>query len=365
MLIPLTLLANQPPARFYQGGEKIATFRDRATTTEAANTTETKFAKGQLPRETAAAASLYTPEDWVASVTCLAGAVRLGLTVLPDGRTLADAIESDPRGWLGPDHVANFGSDTKLLVKLLDAGQRLPVHVHPSAAFAQEHLERPHGKAEAWYILQGGVIYLGLKEDLRRSTLERIVNTQAVEELLPLLHEIQVTAGDTVFVPAGTLHAIGEGVFLVELQEPEDLSILLEWRDFDLDGEKDGHLGLGFDLALNAVDLRGSSLAAISSFITHNYVGNSTFVDSADEFFQLGRTVVDGTADLAPGFAVIVAVEGNAQLHSADGHVTSLSAGTTIVVPFDAGALRLTGEADVLIARPPATGKHPTTKLTT
>jgi mannose-6-phosphate isomerase len=346
------LAANQPPDRFYQGGEKIATFRDRSTTIVAANVTETKV-KGQLPPETDLAANLNVPEDWVASVTCLAGDVRLGLTVLPDGQTLADAIESNPIGWLGADHVAAYRSDTKLLVKLLDAGQRLPVHVHPSAAFAQEHLERSHGKAEAWYILQGGAVHLGLKENLRRSTLERIVTTQTVEELLPLLHEIQVVAGDTVFVPAGTLHAIGEGVFLVELQEPEDLSILIEWRDFDLDGERDGHLGMGFDLALDAVDLRGGSLAAISSLITHNGVGNSIFMHSADEFFELGRTVVNGTANLAPGFAVFIAVEGNAQLHCAGGHVTALSAGTTIVVPFEAGALRLTGEADILIARPP------------
>ena len=57
-----------------------------------------------------------------------------------------------------------------------------------------------------------------------------------------------------VLVPAGRLHAIGEGVLLLELQEPEDLSILLEWGGFALDGERDGHLGLGFDLALSAVD---------------------------------------------------------------------------------------------------------------
>lgn len=356
MLIPVILPANQPPDRFYQGGDKITAFRGQATAVETAVTSE------KTPRETAIAGCLHIPEDWVASVTCLAGYTRLGLTVLPDGHTLADAIESDPHAWLGPDHVAAFGSDTKLLVKLLDAGQRLPVHAHPGTTFAHDHLDRTHGKAEAWYILQGGVIHLGLKDDLDRRTLERLVATQAVAEMLPLLHEIHVAPSDTVFVPAGTLHAIGEGVFLVELQEPEDLSILLEWRGFDLDGETDGHLGLGFDVALDAVDRRGRSLAEIGSFITHSDAGNSLLAHSADEFFQLGRTVVSGTTELAPGFAVVVAVDGNAQLHSTEGHVTQLSAGTTVVVPFDAGPLRLTGEADILIARPPATGQHRTAK---
>src|SRR5664279_4318424 len=150
MLIPVILPANQPPDRFYQGGDKITAFRGQATAVETAVTSE------KTPRETAIAGCLHIPEDWVASVTCLAGDTRLGLTVLPDGRTLADAIESDPHAWLGPDHVAAFGSDTKLLVKLLDAGQRLPVHAHPGTTFAHDHLGRTHGKAEAWYILQGG-----------------------------------------------------------------------------------------------------------------------------------------------------------------------------------------------------------------
>jgi len=359
MLAPVTLPANQPPARFYRGGEKIAAFRGDSALTATATAAAAEEAPHHSP-----AAGLNVPEDWIASTTCLAGELRLGLTVLPDGRTLTEAIEDDPHAWLGPDHIAAFGSDTKLLIKLLDAAERLPVHVHPSTAFAREHLGRSHGKAEAWYILQGGVVHLGLREDLSRSTLERLVATQAVDELVPLLHEIDVAKGDTVFVPAGTLHAIGEGVFLVEVQEPEDLSILLEWRDFDLDGEKDGHLGLGFDIALDAIELRASSPAEVNSLITRNRGGNSLLADRADEFFQLGRAVVDGTAELAGGFAVLVVIDGDAQLHSADGHVTPLSTGSTIAVPFASSPLRVTGKADILIARPPAPEANSTKEST-
>jgi mannose-6-phosphate isomerase len=69
------------------------------------------------------------------------------------------------------------------------------------------------------------------------------------------------------YVPPGVLHAVGKGVFLVELQEPEDLSILLEWRGFELDGERDGHLGLGFDLALEAVECRSRSSEEIRQLV--------------------------------------------------------------------------------------------------
>lgn len=334
MLTPLTLPAHQPANRFYRGGEKISAFRGAP-------------AHGEATR------GFRVPEDWIASVTCLAGESRLGLTVLPDGRTLADTIKADPEGWLGPDHIARFGSDTRLLVKLLDAGQRLPVHAHPDTAFARTHLGRAHGKAEAWYILNGGTIHLGLKEDLDRDRLARLVATQAVDEMLPLLHEICVVTGDAVFVPAGTLHAIGEGIFLAELQEPEDLSILLEWQGFELDGAVDGHLGLGFDVALGAVDRRGLSPAEVSALITAHGTGNSILPQRADEFFRLGRTIVAGTSELELGFAVLIVTEGTALFQSASGHKEQLERGATVVVPFGAGRLQLTGEAEVLVARPP------------
>lgn len=339
MLTPLLLPAHQPADRFYRGGEKIAAFRGTSTAGMPANTPTERGAR--------------VPEDWVASVTCMAGESRLGLTVLPDGRTLADAIAGDPQGWLGADHVESFGLDTKLLVKLLDAGQRLPVHAHPDTEFARVHLGRAHGKAEAWCILQGGVVYLGLKADLDREALAHMVETQAVAELLPLLHEVGVDAGDTVFVPAGTLHAIGEGIFLAELQEPEDLSILLEWRGFELDGAADGHLGLGFDVALDAIDRRGRSRAEIESLITTNGTGDSILAHDADEFFRLGRATVNGTAELDPGFAVLIVTDGSAQLRTKGGYSQQLATGATVVVPFGAGPLHLNGEATILMARPP------------
>ena len=71
--------------------------------------------------------------------------------------------------------------------------------------------------------------------------------------MLDLLEPVTVHPGDGVFVPASTPHCIDADLFLVELQEPTDFSILLEWRGFDIDGRADGHLGLGFDVALDAV----------------------------------------------------------------------------------------------------------------
>ena len=200
------------------------------------------------------------PEDWIASVTARFGTETDGMTRLPDGTVLAEAVASDPEAWLGAAHVARYGTDTGLLVKLLDAGQRLPVHVHPDRSFAAEHLARPHGKTEAWVVLEadpGAAVYLGFSRDVAAAELTGWARNQDVEALLAITNRVPVTPGDTVLCPAGTPHAISAGVLVVELQEPADLSIMLEWSTFSLP-ESDATLGLPLDDALACIDRRAA-----------------------------------------------------------------------------------------------------------
>jgi mannose-6-phosphate isomerase len=323
----ILLPSNRPPDRFYRGGRKITEFR----------------------REPAGGDR--EPEDWIASTTMLAGEKSLGLSVLPDGRSLKAAIDEDPRAWLGDAHLERFGADTRLLVKLLDAGQRLPVHAHPHASFAAQYLGRTHGKAEAWYIVEGGDVYLGLRQDLTVGYLKSLVISQEVETMLGLLHRVEVYSGDVVYVPPGVLHAIGEGVFLVELQEPEDLSILLEWRDFELDGERDGHLGLGFDLALEAVECRSRSREEIRELVGPAGFGSSVLPAAASPYFRLERVALNGEATLDPGLAVLVMLTGEADVE--DGRRIHVRSGNTAVAPNVYGHLRLHGHGELLVCRPP------------
>jgi mannose-6-phosphate isomerase len=325
----VVLASNRPPERFYRGGRRITDFR------------------GETP------AGEREPEDWVGSVTTVAGQERLGLTTLPDGHLLADAIAADPVGWLGAAHVERWGVDPLLLVKLLDAGQRLPVHAHPPRDFARRHLGRRHGKAEAWYILQGGEVHVGLIGDVSASELTELLERGGAEQMLSLLHRVNVAPGDIVFVPPGVLHAIGEGVLLVEVQEPEDLSILLEWAGFDLDGPRDGHLGLGYPIALQAVERRGRSADEIAQLVRPAGFGTSVLPAESEPYFRLERALVDGRAELGPGFAVLVVADGALTLETAEG-VLELPRGTTAVAPHSAGTLRLSGRGEVLACRPPA-----------
>jgi len=328
----IVLPSNRPPERFYRGGRRITDFR------------------GEAP------AGDHEPEDWVASVATVAGEAQVGRTTLPDGRLLAEVIAGDAEAWLGAAHLERWGADPMLLVKLLDAGQRLPVHAHPAGEFAHRYLERAHGKAEAWFILRGGDVHLGLERDVGAGEIHELLERGDAEELLGLLHRVTVAPGDVVYVPPGVLHAIGEGVLLVEVQEPEDLSILLEWAGFDLDGPRDGHLGLGYPLALQAVELRSRSAEEIAALVRPAGVGESVLPGEADRFFRLERVVVDGDpVVLEPGFAVLVVIEGALRLET-DASRLDLPRGSTAVAPHSAGPLTLSGQGELLACRPPLGG---------
>ncbi len=324
---PLVIGPNQPEGRFYDGGARISKFRRVAPS---------------APR---------TPEDWVASTTSVRGRAPVGMTRLEGGTLLADAIAADPVGWLGTGHVARFGADPKLLVKLLDAGQRLPVHAHPDAAFAAQHLGAAHGKAEAWYILAPGTVHIGLREDLDLTALLALTASQDTETLLGLLNAVHVEPGDTVWVPPGTLHAIGEGVLLAEVQEPEDLSILLEWDGFELDGAADGHLDLGFEVALQAVTTTAATGDSLRRLIRRGMVDGPALAPASVPFFRLDR--IASPRVLPAGLAVVIGLSGSVTLRT-DASPLEITAGMTVLVPAGAGPQSYQGSTgSVLVARPP------------
>ncbi|ALE06905.1 hypothetical protein AL755_17955 [Arthrobacter sp. ERGS1:01] len=325
------LSSNQPADRFYRGGAKIKNFR----------------AGDAQP-----ASGSHVPEDWVGSTTRIFGEADAGLTRVSGGQSLLDAVSGNPVHWLGEDHIASFGVDTMVLVKLLDAGQRLPVHLHPGRHFAGSHLGRRHGKAEAWLILEGGTVHLGFNRDVRAHELADWVRAQDTETMLSAMHAIEVSPGDSVFVLPGMPHAIGEGIFLVEVQEPEDLSILLEWNGFAIDGAADGHLGLGFKTALTAADHRGRTVEEIGTLVTRT--GECSLPVGSERYFRAERLAVSARIELDPGFGVVVVTAGEGYLECKAGQRLAVAAGDTLLLPHGAGCVVADGSMEIIWCRPPA-----------
>src|SRR6185437_12953032 len=102
-----------------------------------------------------------------------------------------------------------------------------------------------------------GHVYVGFRDDIDPAVVRQWVDAQDTAALLGALNKIPVGPGDTCLVPAGVPHAVGTGITVVEVQEPTDFSILLEWKGFAVDGPQAGHLGLGYAVALEALDYGG------------------------------------------------------------------------------------------------------------
>jgi mannose-6-phosphate isomerase len=233
------------------------------------------------------------PEDWVGSCVAANNPGRdeafAGLSRLARGPFLRDEIRAHPEAWGEP----------ALLVKLLDPVERLPVHAHPDREFARTHFGSDYGKTEAWIFVAArdgeSEAWLGLREAVDPADYRSWIDAQDTERLLDSLNRVTVAPGDVLYVPAGVPHAIGGGALIVELQEPTDFSIVCEWKGFPIEPEA-AHLGIGWDRALEALDLRAFEPAL-------------GLPPEAAEFFG-----VDDVAAPAGRFAVLLVLEGEGEL---------------------------------------------------
>jgi mannose-6-phosphate isomerase len=312
-------------SRFYRGGLLLDRFRGEAD-----------------PRDT------DRPEDWVGSAT---------RAWTPPGTPETDEGLSEAEVGGEIRRVADIDAEPGVLVKLLDAGIRLPVHAHPTREFAQAHLGSSYGKTEAWVILATRVVpgepppnvRLGFRRDVSGDELLRWIEADDQAELLGALHTRSARPGDAWLVPAGTPHAIGAGVLILEVQEPSDFSIVLETAGFPIRRE-DAHLGLGWDVMLDAIDRRGRTDAAIDglrSIVTRN--DTPVLVEAAAPFFAVRRFAIAGRQAVETGghYAVGAVLDGAGVVRTRGGEL-AIGAGDTFAIPASAGWAELEATEAIL-----------------
>ncbi len=304
-------------------------------------------------------------EDWIASTTPRTGQAPRGLTRLPDGSLLADRFAEDPLSWFGPGYTARYGARGALLVKFLDAGGRLPLHVHPDRAFARRHLQSDFGKTEAWLVLYadpGASAHLGFSRDVSAAELSGWVTRQDSGALLANCNLVPVRSGDVVFCPGGVPHAIGAGMLILEIQEMTDFSIMLEWAGFPLD-PAGLFLGLDLDTALGAVwrqAITGDDLHALQGMCIRGLATGSPGVSAllpqaAGDFFGAEQISCDGAeVQVDARYSVLVVNEGVGVLTCESADPVEVSAGQVYLVPYAAGPVALRGNLSAIRCYPAA-----------
>ena len=289
------------------------------------------------------------------------GLQRLFQKPIPDARTgeclelsAIPGLESrDPAGETLPALVEKYGQRLTgtavsgpfpLLLKLLDARDTLSVQVHPNDEYAAR-VEHKLGKTEAWHILYaapGAELVYGVKAGITKEELMQASLAGAAVE--GLLRRVQVKAGETYYIPAGMVHAIGAGIVLYEIQQSSDVTYrFYDWERTDKNGNK---RELHIQKAIDVTDLNAQLPAA-----AEKELAPGRYQLLREKYFTLERfSGFEGTmpADKRR-FAILTAIE-PATLTWAEGTM-NLPAGTTALLPADGFDLKIAGNY-VLLSYP-------------
>ena len=258
------------------------------------------------------------------------------------GNSLQELVEVYMGDLVGEKVFERFGEEFPLLIKLIDASDVLSIQVHPDDELAARR-HNAYGKTEMWYVIdceKGAQLYVGFNREVSR---EDYLDHLASGRLSDLLGAVEVHPGDAYFIPAGTIHAIGKGNLIAEIQQTSDIT----YRVYDWDRkDAQGHSReLHTELALDAID-----------FVSHpNY--NITVQPRRDEAVTMQQCPYFTSAvlevssgmerDLAAidSFVIYICLEGSVELIWESG-TESLKKGETVLVPavFDSLELRGTGK---------------------
>jgi len=180
------------------------------------------------------------PEQWIMSTVTARGNGRPegeGLSMVQTNEgvfALKDLIDSDLELYLGKKLAQKYGT-TGVLIKMLDAVERLTIQVHPDKKYAKNILNSEFGKTESWYVLntrevdgEKSVVYMGFKKHVTKALWKTHFDNQDIQGMLDCLHKIEVKPGDAFMIYGGVPHAIGAGCFLMEVQEPTDYTMRVE-----------------------------------------------------------------------------------------------------------------------------------------
>ncbi len=262
------------------------------------------------------------------------------------GKTLAEVTSALGAELIGSAPLKRYGDTFPLLAKFIDAADKLSIQVHPDDAYAHEHEADTgfHGKSEAWLILEAAPdahVIWGFKDTL---TPEAVKQAAREERLEPHLNFVPVKAGDVIYNPAGTVHAIGAGIFLFEIQQASDLTYRL--YDYGRKDASDNLRELHLDKALEVADLTPGEHA----HVTPKPLGDGKTELLKTEFFAFERWEVSGEmqASTVPTSADLLSVlSGELAVRAGDTEVT-LKQGGSCVLPAALGAYSVSGEGVVL-----------------
>lgn len=267
------------------------------------------------------------------------------------GLTLAELLKGHPE-WLGSHASTVANGEFPILIKLIDAKKDLSVQVHPDDEYAKKH-ENSLGKTEMWYVLDAkdnaSLVY-GFNRDVDEYTLRESITTGSIENYL---NHVEVHKNDLFFIESGTVHAIGAGCLIAEIQESSNLTYrLYDYNRTDKNGNK---RELHIDKAMQVANMHSSAKPRQPMRVLKYKNGMASELLTRCKYFQVERMILNTEVqrDLATfqtgsnSFHALVIVDGCGVLFGNEINIPFFK-GDCIFVPADSVELKLHGKAQIL-----------------
>ena len=264
------------------------------------------------------------------------------------GKTLSEYFAAV--GWSQTGGFGRTHRNLPCMVKFIDACENLSIQVHPTENYARRH-ERDNGKNEMWYIMnaeEGAFIYVGFNKNTSRKEVMRRIRENTIEEIL---NKVPVHKGDSFFIPAGTVHAIGAGCFICEIQQTSNVTYrLYDYGRLDRDGSP---RPLQIKKALDVLDYQQLHVSQDEQSGLYHIGTASSKMLARTNWFTVTKYDVDGDLQISVMrspyslYKAFVVVDGDGVVFAPEGR-KYIRVGTTWLLKQQA-PLRISGHCSVLI----------------
>lgn len=284
--------------------------------------------------------SKITGESW--ELSTVEGDVSVVSNGVLKGKSLMELIDEMPNEILGTKVYERFGKQFPLLFKYLDAREDLSIQVHPNDKLAKER-HNSFGKTEMWYVTQADAdarIIVGFKENSSKEEYLKHLNDKT---LVSILDDVKAKAGDVFFLETGTVHAIGAGLVVAEIQQTSDITYRL--YDFDRKDAQGNTRELHVDLALDAINYN-----KVDTQKKYETKANTSNVVVDCPYFTTNFIPLENKVEVSKSgetFTVYMCIEGSFEIEY-NGFKQSYIKGDTVLVPAEINAFILSGKASIL-----------------
>ena len=263
-----------------------------------------------------------------------------------EGKTFGEYLEENGNKVIGKDYDKDR---FPILIKFIDALKPLSIQVHPSDEYGLKH-ENDYGKTEMWYILEaeeGSNLYYGFNREISKEEYKKSIEDGTIEELL---NKVYVKPGDTLFIESGTVHAIGAGIVICEIQQNSNITYrVYDYKRKDKDGnERELHIGKAIEVS----DLKPNKRY---NFNNDNNINKNLERLAKSKYFDVLKGKVDGEEVFNinnDSFHSIIILDGEGTI-TIDNENINYKKGDSFFIPASDGRYIIKGNSEYIISRLP------------